>query len=134
MHDRKTQSFRTEKVNFIFELIASSSGTPPEKKKGTSYLIDYLSLSAEREGLATLIPEGGGQSLHHRTWAAIAALSFCSPHLVRTSSSHLFQTKTPAVPGFCDEVLRKGRDSNPRYSCPYNGFRDRPIRPLWHLS
>jgi site-specific DNA recombinase len=49
-YDRKTQSFRTEKVHFIFELIASSSGTPPEKKKGTSYLIDYLSLSAEREG------------------------------------------------------------------------------------
>ena len=31
-------------------------------------------------------------------------------------------------------VLRRERDSNPRYSCPYNGFRDRPIRPLWHLS
>jgi hypothetical protein len=44
-------SFRTEKVNFIFELIASSSGTPPEKKKGTSYLIDYLSLSADWTGL-----------------------------------------------------------------------------------
>lgn len=49
-YDRKTQSFRTEKVNFIFELIASCSGAPPQKKKGTSYLIDYLSLSAEREG------------------------------------------------------------------------------------
>ena len=34
------------KGKFHFELIASSSGTPPEKKKGTSYLIDYLSLSA----------------------------------------------------------------------------------------
>ena len=49
-YDRKTHSFRTEKVNFIFELIALSSGPPPEKKKGTSDLIDYLSLSAEREG------------------------------------------------------------------------------------
>ena len=29
---------------------------------------------------------------------------------------------------------RRGRDSNPRYSCPYNGFRDRPDRPLRHLS
>ena len=51
-YDRKTQSFRTEKVNFISELIASSSGTPPEYKKGTSYLIDYLSLSAEKRGIA----------------------------------------------------------------------------------
>ncbi len=30
--------------------------------------------------------------------------------------------------------LRRERDSNPRYSKEYNGFRDRPIRPLWHLS
>ena len=30
--------------------------------------------------------------------------------------------------------LRKERDSNPRYSYPYNGFRDRPDRPLRHLS
>src|SRR5262249_12539618 len=29
---------------------------------------------------------------------------------------------------------RRGRDSNPRYGCPHTGFRDRPIRPLWHLS
>jgi hypothetical protein len=29
---------------------------------------------------------------------------------------------------------RRGRDSNPRYPCGYICFRDRPIRPLWHLS
>ena len=29
---------------------------------------------------------------------------------------------------------RRGRDSNPRYSYPHNGFRDRPVRPLRHLS
>jgi hypothetical protein len=29
---------------------------------------------------------------------------------------------------------RRGRDSNPRYPCGYNGFRDRPVQPLWHLS
>ena len=49
-YDRKTQTFRTEKVNFIFELIGSCSSAPPENKKGTNYLIDYLSLAAEREG------------------------------------------------------------------------------------
>ena len=31
-------------------------------------------------------------------------------------------------------LKRRERDSNPRYSKEYNGFRDRPIRPLWHLS
>ena len=30
--------------------------------------------------------------------------------------------------------LRKERDSNPRYSCPYTAFRVRPDRPLRHLS
>ena len=31
-------------------------------------------------------------------------------------------------------LLRRGRDSNPRYSCPYTAFRVRPDRPLRHLS
>lgn len=30
--------------------------------------------------------------------------------------------------------MRKERDSNPRYTYVYNGFRDRPDRPLPHLS
>ena len=30
--------------------------------------------------------------------------------------------------------LRRDRDSNPRYSCPYTAFRVRPDRPLRHLS
>jgi site-specific DNA recombinase len=29
---------------------------------------------------------------------------------------------------------RRGWDSNPRYRFRHNGFRDRPIRPLWHPS
>jgi hypothetical protein len=29
---------------------------------------------------------------------------------------------------------RRGRDSNPRSTCVLNGFRDRPIQPLLHLS
>ena len=31
-------------------------------------------------------------------------------------------------------VVRKVRDSNPRYSKPYSGFRVRPVRPLRQLS
>ena len=30
--------------------------------------------------------------------------------------------------------LRQGWDSNPWMPCDINGFRDRPIRPLWHLA
>src|SRR3954462_7246386 len=29
---------------------------------------------------------------------------------------------------------RRGRDSNPRYGCPYSAFRVRRDRPLCHLS
>jgi hypothetical protein len=32
------------------------------------------------------------------------------------------------------QLQRRERDSNPRYGDPHNGFRDRPIQPLWHLS
>jgi hypothetical protein len=31
-------------------------------------------------------------------------------------------------------VWRRGRDSNPRYGCPYAAFRVRCIQPLCHLS
>ena len=33
-----------------------------------------------------------------------------------------------------DDLWRRGWDSNPRIRCRINGFRDRPVRPLWHLS
>src|SRR5262249_59211477 len=29
---------------------------------------------------------------------------------------------------------RRGWDSNPRWSYPHSGFRDRPVQPLQHLS
>ena len=32
------------------------------------------------------------------------------------------------------QFWRRGRDSNPGYSCKHTAFRVRPIRPLWHLS
>ncbi len=31
-------------------------------------------------------------------------------------------------------IWRRDRDSNPGWSHPHNGFRDRPVRPLRHLS
>ena len=42
----------------------------------------------------------------------------------------------PATSGVRSSVLkwRRGRDSNPRYPKSDNGFRDRPDRPLRHLS
>ena len=34
----------------------------------------------------------------------------------------------------CFIFWRMGRDSNPRWSCPHNGFQDRRNRPLCHPS
>ena len=42
--------------------------------------------------------------------------------------------KKPARPGGRAINWRRGWDSNPRYPSRYNGFRDRPIQPLSHLS
>lgn len=39
-----------------------------------------------------------------------------------------------AFAGRSTERWRRGRDSNPRNACALNGFRDRPVRPLRHLS
>src|SRR5437867_3761706 len=33
-----------------------------------------------------------------------------------------------------DKGKRRGWDSNPRWSYPHSGFRDRPVQPLQHLS
>jgi hypothetical protein len=66
------------------------SGTPPEKKKGTSYLIDYLSLSAEREGLPSAIPER--EASRQNKCRRYRALSFSICSLCRASSAR-FQMK-----------------------------------------
>ena len=40
----------------------------------------------------------------------------------------------PWIKPLGSNVWRRGRDSNPRTACTVNGFRDRPVRPLRHLS
>jgi site-specific DNA recombinase len=58
------------------------------------------------------------------------------------SKSNLLQMLTaaagvkPATPRVRRSVQkwRRGRDSNPRYGCPYAAFRVRCIQPLCHLS
>ena len=40
----------------------------------------------------------------------------------------------PEFPNDFRHDWRRGWDSNPRWACTHNGFRDRPDRPLRHLS
>lgn len=49
-YDRENHSFRTPKVNFIFELIARQISNTDENGKATNHLTDDLSLAAEKEG------------------------------------------------------------------------------------
>ena len=51
----------------------------------------------------------------------------------QSNPTHLYAKKKLQV-GDLQLPLRKGRDSNPGYPQGYNGFRDRPDRPLRHLS
>ena len=46
---KKTRSFRTPKVNSVFQYIASGKQTSEENEKGTNHFLSDLSLSAERE-------------------------------------------------------------------------------------
>ena len=49
-----------------------------------------------------------------------------------SSAPPIHKIKRPA--GACLFLWRMGRDSNPRWSCPHNGFQDRRNRPLCHPS
>src|SRR6201999_2127904 len=44
------------------------------------------------------------------------------------------RTKGPKFLSQFNMIWRRGRDSNPRYGCPYAAFRVRCIQPLCHLS
>ena len=47
----------------------------------------------------------------------------------------LYHQRRPAFPQPGSLIQwRRERDSNPRRGCPLNGFRDRPVQPLRHLS
>ena len=59
-----------------------------------------------------------------------AAFGFAPGKSRRTFGSHDYEVAFPCFAG----KWRRGRDSNPRYRRRYNGFRDRPIQPLLHLS
>ena len=86
----------------------------------------FAGLLAEREGSPRrLSPEG--EPSNNRPLRGLV----CSFRpLVRASSPRDRIEQTPLSRG----CMRRGRDSNPRYPCEYFCFRDRPIRPLWHLS
>ena len=59
--------------------------------------------------------------LHTRAWLRTGTR--------RRANEKSLSSENPGFP-----LVRRERDSNPRYSCPYTAFRVRPDRPLRHLS
>ena len=96
----------------------------------------------DKDRLLRIRIDGGGYRRDHLR--ALAQRVEVADREVRIigSKGKLLQTLTaaagvkPATSGVRSSVLkwRRGWDSNPRYPCGHNGFRDRPDRPLWHLS
>jgi hypothetical protein len=61
----------------------------------------------------------------------------CNPSTTRSARGcHpcLRYNLSPMCPEWTRKDWRRGRDSNPRYGCPYAAFRVRCIQPLCHLS
>ena len=83
---------------------------------------DYRSLALPRASL---------QKKKKTCSAAFSIFVFCKFFRMRALKN---LQKTKITKQSFAILLRRERDSNPRYSKEYNGFRDRPIRPLWHLS
>ena len=86
-------------------------------------------------------PDGGYRRDHLRALAQRVEVADCEIRIIG-SRSNLLRTLAAAggvpsaaggVPSFVPRWRRR-RDSNPRNGYPFNGFRDRRIRPLCHLS
>ena len=72
-------------------------------------------------------PAGSGSACAaSRTLVAARSDSICRPYAIAAALTRSSGT-TP-------HAQRRGRDSNPRTSCPVSGFQDRCIRPLCHPS
>src|SRR5688572_19304228 len=99
--------------------------------------LTYL-LSADREGYRPnrskgLRPEHRCRSCAKRLAAVDAeAADAPQPADTRALFTNLEQQKIHLYQ--LVKYWRRGWDSNPRYPCGHNGFRDRPDRPLRHLS
>ena len=75
-------------------------------------------------------PQHGPSCGLWRPRASARAAVGSNPTFARTATGSPWSD----IAGSSSRSWRRGWDSNPRTACTVNGFRDRPIRPLWHLS
>src|SRR5262249_2427199 len=88
--------------------------------------LSYIPTNFEIRKLAER--EGFEPSKHFHAYT----VSNRAPSATRTSLREAKGAR--AVPSRAVFKWRRERDSNPRCACAHNGFRDRPIQPLSHLS
>ena len=110
----------------ICEFVAQGRASPSHACGGA-----FSSAMMNSVRAVPLVPPGGLCSLIFRSGGL-------SPSMLRVLSTSRRESKSRCRRA-CSRPTRmknwrRGWDSNPRYGYPYNGFRDRPIRPLWHLS
>ena len=73
----------------------------------------------------------GGEASRKALLASL--VGFFAPFPRPSKLGSVRERKSPAT-SWLGLLWRRGRDSNPRYPCGHICFRDRPDRPLWHLS
>ena len=120
------QKPRRSSSDALFHICPCGNKVPEElqRRTGISRISSAFSPSARRGALATLRKSHVGLRPTHFFIYAPAETKF--PRGLYTKKAE------PEVRLLL--VLRRERDSNPRYSYPYTAFRVRPDRPLRHLS
>ena len=107
-------------ANFLFDAQPNLFGIARQIKKSANFVHGLFAYRlAERRGFEPLKPFRG-------------LLAFQAGQFNHSCTFPRIKKKEPTIRPV--DSLRRGRDSNPRYSCPYTAFRVRPDRPLRHLS
>ena len=107
-------------ANFLFDAQPNLFGIARQIKKSANFVHGLFAYRlAERRGFEPLKPFRG-------------LLAFQAGQFNHSCTFPRIKKKEPTIRPV--DSLRRERDSNPRYSCPYTAFRVRPDRPLRHLS
>ena len=86
--------------------------------------------------LLVLLTSGGSMLVFERNqggadaWGEVAKLTEAQTYISQPPTIAVGRRRGLPHGG----MWRRDRDSNPGWACTHNGFRDRPVRPLRHLS
>ena len=126
--EAETEADASVETDAIDEVAADDEAAGDEPIPDVGSVLALVKITEAGETLKTACTEPGSSS---RT--EMLAAQRMLRELRAGGSSDAKTTIDPTGPS--GRSQRRGRDSNPRYrGYPHNGFRDRPIQPLWHPS